>query len=479
MTAIRRRVRPGAGRMVDLALFLFVMALLALSLRRPFLAVLAYLYVDIVAPQKISWHLLASIPISLITFLAAFGLWLLADPKEDSRFTLRQGLLLVLLAYCGATTLTADFPVEAAEKWAWVWKALLFAVFLPLTLRTRLRIEAAALFMVLSAGSIAITGGIKTALTGGGYNALTFFVADNSGLYEGSIISCVAIAIIPLILWLARHGTIYPKSVAVRLFAAALIFACLLIPVGTQARTGLLCIGLLGVLMLRTVRRRFLYLGAAAGLALVAVPFLPDSFTQRMGTIENHRADQSASTRLAVWKWTLDYVKDHPLGGGFDAYRSNRLVIETRSAESSGSSTDIETRIVTDQARAYHSSYFEMLGEQGWPGLALWLWLQLSGLWQMEVLRRRWGKRAAAEGAGPQAQWQAPLANALQQAQLIYLLGAAFVGIAFQPFILMLIGLQCGLWSYLKRLDAPAERAPVRRMGQGRIRAPAEPAPLA
>ena len=198
-----------------------------------------------------------------------------------------------------------------------------------------------------------------------------------------------------------------------------------------------------------------------------------------MATVGNHRADQAASSRLAVWKWTLDYVKDHPLGGGFDAYRSNRLVIETRSAESSGSSTDIETRIVTDQARAYHSSYFEMLGEQGWPGLALWLWLQLSGLWQMEVLRRRWGKRAAAEGAGPQAQWQAPLANALQQAQLIYLLGAAFVGIAFQPFILMLIGLQCGLWSYLKRLDAPAERAPVRRMGQGRIRAPAEPAPLA
>jgi len=447
--------------MVDLALFLFVMALLALALKRPFLAVLAYLYVDIVAPQKISWHLLASIPISLITFLAAFGLWLVADDKADSRFTLRQGLLAVLLCYVGATTLTADFPAEAADKWAWVWKALVFAIFLPLTLRTRLRIEAAALFMVLSAGSIAITGGIKTALTGGGYNALYFFVQDNSGLYEGSIISCVAIAIIPLILWLARYGTIYPRGPLVRVFAMALIFACLLIPVGTQARTGLLCIGLLGVLMLRTVRHRSLYVGGAVVLALVAVPFLPASFTKRMNTIENHQADQSASTRIAVWKWTLDYVKDHPLGGGFDAYRSNKLTIETRDAETSGSTTDIETRTVTDQARAYHSSYFEMLGEQGWPGLALWLWLQASGLWQMERLRSRWSKRAAAEGAGPELQWQAPLANALQQAQLVYLLGAAFVGIAFQPFILMLIGLQCGLWSYLKRWDEPVAARPV------------------
>jgi hypothetical protein len=35
------------------------------------------------------------------------------------------------------------------------------------------------------------------------------------------------------------------------------------------------------------------------------------------------------------------------------------------------------------------------------------------------------------------------------------MLGGAFVGIAFQPFCYMLIGLQCGLWSYLKRIDSP------------------------
>ena len=32
----------------------------------------------------------------------------------------------------------------------------------------------------------------------------------------------------------------------------------------------------------------------------------------------------------------------------------------------------------------------------------------------------------------------------------IYLVGSLFVGIAFQPFVFMLIGLQCGLWSYLQ-----------------------------
>lgn len=449
--------------MLDLALAAFVFGLLALGLKRPFVWVLAYLYVDIIAPQKISWFLLASIPISLIVFVAAFGGWLVADDKTDSRFTFRQTLLAVLLLYCAVTTQLADFPLEAAGKWAWVWKALVFAIFLPLTLRTRLRIEAAVLFMVLSAGAIVITGGIKTALSGGGYGALAFFVQDNTGIYEGSIISTVAIAIIPLIFWLARHGTVFPRDWRVRTFALALVLACLLIPIGTQARTGLLCIGLLGVLALRTAKNRFVYAAAAGLAALVALPFLPQSFTQRMATIENHQADQSASTRLAVWAWTLGYVKEHPFGGGFEAYRSNRLVIETRDVETSGSSVSVAENTITDQGRAYHSSYFEMLGEQGWPGLALWLWLQVSGLWQMERLRRRWGRKAAAQGAGPDLQWQAPLANALQQAQLVYLLGSAFVGIAFQPFILMLIGLQCGLWSYLRRIETPPRRVAARR----------------
>jgi hypothetical protein len=47
----------------------------------------------------------------------------------------------------------------------------------------------------------------------------------------------------------------------------------------------------------------------------------------------------------------------------------------------------------------------------------------------------------------------------LQQAQLVYLVGGLFVGIAFQPFVFMLIGLQCALWSYLKRVDTPQRAA--------------------
>ncbi|WEK45317.1 MAG: DUF5935 domain-containing protein [Candidatus Andeanibacterium colombiense] len=448
--------------MLDAFLFLFVMGLLALGLRRPFIWVLAYLYIDIVAPQKIGWTLMPILPVSLIAFVAAFAGWALADSKQGSRFTFRQGLMVVLFAYCAVTTLNADFPKEALEKWAWVWKALVFAMFLPLTLRTRLRIEAAVLTMTLSAAAIIISGGIKTAAGGGGYGVLYFFVNDNTGLYESSTISCVAIAIIPVILWLARFGTIFPPNWRVRVFAGALIFSCLLIPVGTEARTGLICIGVLGVLLLRTIKRRGLYIGLGVCALLVSIPFLPSSFTARMGTIETHDSDESASTRVAVWRWTLDYVKHHPFGGGFNAFLQNSFTYDKPVTVDRGRGlTESSVQSVTDKARAYHSAYFEMLGEQGWPGLTLWLWLHAAGVWQMEKLRRRYVKRARADDrAGtprPEDAWKAPLADALQQAQLIYLVGALFVGIAFQPFVLMLIGLQCGLWTYLNRVDSPVK----------------------
>ena len=444
--------------MHDLAFVAFLGVLLALGFTRPFLFVLAYAYVDIVSPQRLTYWLLNTVPVSQICVILAVLGWAIADDKRGLTVTPRQLLMTVLLVYCGVTTYHADFPIDALAKWDWVWKAMVFATFLPFTLRTRLRIEALALFMMLSAASIIIVGGIKTLVTGGGYGSLNLIVSTNSGLYEGSTLAAVAVALVPVILWLARHGTIFPSDWRVRAFAAALIFACLLIPVGTEARTGLICVGVLAVLTLRHTRRRFVYLGLVAAVALVAVPFLPKTFTQRMDTIQGYKADSSASTRIAVWGWTWAYAQDHPLGGGFDAFRSNKLRIDKTRVEGSGGNTDVVQTVEYDQARAYHSAYFEMLGEQGFPGLALWLMIQLGGLWSMERLRRRFARST-------EQAWISALASALLQAHIIYLVGAAFVGIAFQPFVFMLIGLQIGLATYARRqaADSGAEAMPAAR----------------
>jgi probable O-glycosylation ligase (exosortase A-associated) len=403
----------------DLVFVAFILALFGLALRRPFLFVLAYAYIDIVAPQRLSYHLLSGGYLVPLAAMLAMGSWLLFDDKKHFRIAGRQWLMLLLLFYAGWTTFHADMPYEALDKWDWVWKSMVFAIFLPFTLRTRLRIESYLLVMILSASAIVIVGGIKTLLSGGGYGALNLMVANNSGLYEGSTISTVAVALVPLILWASRYNTVFPPEWRVKAFAAALVFACLLIPVGTEARTGLVCIGVLAVLMLRDARRRFLYIGLIGLASVVAVPMLPSSFTERMNTISTYQGDSSASTRIAVWRWTWNYAQE-------------------------------------DAARAYHSSYFEMLGEQGFPGIFLFLLIHGLGLVRMEVLRRRW------RGAEGDTAWISPLATALQSFQIIYLVGSLFVGIAFQPFVWMALAVQIGFDSYVTRRHRPEPKRPLR-----------------
>ena len=444
--------------MRDLVFVAFLGAFFAAGFRKPFIFVLAYVYIDIVSPQRLTYLLLNAIPISLMAVALAVGGWMLADDKTDTRVGPRQALIVLLLIYCGITTRTADFPIEALDKWDWVWKALAFAAFLPLTLRTKLRIEALLLIMVASASSIIIIGGIKTiASGGGGYGTLNLMVSNNSGLYEGSTISTVAVAIIPLILWFTRHGTIFPPDWKVKGFCYALVFACLLIPVGTSTRTGLLCIGLVALLMIRDTKRKVLYLGLIGVLGLGAVPFLPSTFTDRMSTIKTYKADESASTRLAVWGWTWQYAKDHPMGGGFEMYRQNQIRYDTEKVEGTAANATIDRKLTVDKARAFHSAYFEMIGEQGFPGLAIWLLINVIGIVRMELLRQRYRK------CPPEQAWITPLAGALQSAHIVYLLGAAFIAIAFQPFVYMLIGAQIGLDTYLARKRSEAAWRPLRK----------------
>ena len=114
--------------MLDLVLTAFVILFLSMGLKKPFLWVLAFLYVDIDAPQKASYALLTSVQLSLVVFVLAVVGWALFDNKQDTRVNYRQFLIFLLLVYAGITTMSADFPAHAQEKWGWVWKGLVFAL---------------------------------------------------------------------------------------------------------------------------------------------------------------------------------------------------------------------------------------------------------------------------------------------------------------------------------------------------------------
>ena len=113
-------------RVRDLFLIGFLVGIVLIGFRRPFLFLCAYIYVDIVSPQRLSYYLLSSVPVSLIVFTASFVGWAINDDKSLSKPTPRQIMLILLLLLCAYTTLVADHPEAALEKWDWVWKAIFF-----------------------------------------------------------------------------------------------------------------------------------------------------------------------------------------------------------------------------------------------------------------------------------------------------------------------------------------------------------------
>ena len=89
---------------------------------------------------------------------------------------------------------------------------------------------------------------------------------------------------------------------------------------------------------------------------------------------------QGLSISEVAYQNAVDYAKDRPMGGGFEAYRANSFTYRMPQTTGEGNMTTTRFEKVVDEGRAYHSAIFEMLGEQGWPGLIAWLLLQALGL---------------------------------------------------------------------------------------------------
>jgi putative inorganic carbon (HCO3(-)) transporter len=220
-------------------------------------------------------------------------------------------------------------------------------------------------------------------------------------------------------LHLAKHQTILPQWRIVRWGYWGLFGACLVAGVGTYERDALVGIGVvLGAMWLRS-RRKTLWALVAGGIAVAFGGYIFESNSEwvaRMLTIGNTQ-ESSSLGRLLVWEWTWHFVQDHPLGGGFYAYVVNTISFPPSAEFPQG---------IIIHGKAFHSIYFELLGEQGWPGLALFGTLCLTTVATLRRVRRAC---LAMEGM----QWAADLSVTMITALCILLVCGAFISIAFQP----------------------------------------------
>lgn len=416
-------------------------ALMFAGFSAPFAAALGFVWVDIVRPQQLAYSIINSLPLSFIAAVATLTMFVARDRKSPPKFDPILLLITLLTVWVTLTTFMSDFPTQAWGKWDWASKVLMFAILIPYLFRSRIQIEAFLLVFVFSASTILFSAGVKTILGGGGYGTLAVMGTGNTGLSESSTLAVVCVMLIPLVMFLMRHTLIFPRNLLMRGLFLSIIVMALAAVVGTTARTGIIAVAVMCLLSMLQSKKKLWWI---AGLALAAVVILnldlsATRWGNRMSTIETYKADSSAMGRIKVWQWTIGFVGSHPLGGGFDAYLHNRIL---------GVTSDGETEYLPEGqvgGKAFHSIYFEVLGEQGIVGFAMYYLMIGLALFKLIRLRKTWKDD---EGMG----WVAALANALLTTIVVFLAGGSFVGIAYQPYIFYMVSLTVAIDQYAARV---------------------------
>jgi probable O-glycosylation ligase (exosortase A-associated) len=389
--------------MRDLFVTAVVFGSLPFILWRPWIGIIMWCWLSYMNPHKLSWGFAYSMPFALIVALTTLvGMLASREPKKFP-WTRETVVLLLFLGWMFVTTTTAFYPDLAWPQFEKVAKILLMTFVTLILINTREKLNAMIWIIVLSIGFFGVKGGIFTIATGGShrvYGPATSFIAGNNE------IALALVIVIPLMRYLQLQST----NTLIRHGLSAAMFLSAVAAIGSQSRGALLAIvAMAGFLWLKS--RGKLLTGTLIVVAgVVIASLMPESWYQRMGTIETYEQDGSALGRINAWWFAWNLANARPLvGGGFETFQAPLFQV-----------------YAPDPSRVHdvHSIYFEVLGEHGFVGLGLFLmlygfaWLTA---WRIAKLAKR---QPALKGYGD-------LALMVQVALIGYAVGGTFLGLAY------------------------------------------------
>ena len=148
---------------------------------------------------------------------------------------------------------------------------------------------------------------------------------------------------------------------------------------------------------------------------LVAVSFAPQAWNDRMDKMARGEVDSSETQRLIAWRTGWNLAMDYPItGGGLEAYPDVSVFQHYQPEEMPGGR----------ESSGPHSVYFQVLGELGFPGLALFLLLLGSCFVSLHRLRNR-AKRL------DRSHWVIPFTRMFEVSLAAFAVSGAFLGRAY------------------------------------------------
>lgn len=405
--------------MRDFVIVAIVLLAALLALRRPWIGVLSWTWLSIMNPHRFAYGFSYDAPLAAIAAGSTL-VGLLATRERDSPFKgapvawLSLFIVWFTLSWLVGLDREGDYP-----QWNKIIKVD-FMIFVGLALmRSKLHIVSLAWVVVASLALLGMKGGVFTVLTGGGYRV---WGPPGSFIEDNNEFALALVMTIPLLRFLQLQ--VKAKWQVYGLLIAMLL--CAVAALGSQSRGALLAIIAMATLLWWRGRSRVVggVLILVAGIGLVA--FMPESWSDRMSTIDNYEGDRSALGRISAWWNAFGIAKNYLLGVGFNPARA-----------------DLFARFspYPDYVHAAHSIYFQVMGNHGFIGVFLFL-----GIWVTTWRSAGWLRVQGAKQA--ESVWAADLGAMCQVALAGYAVGGAFLSLAYfdLPYNIMMLVVLARVW---------------------------------
>ena len=407
--------------MRDIAFLLTYLPLPFLSLAYPAVGIIAWAWLSFANPHRELYGLAFGQPynvvIAVATILGTFLVRREFHLRADRTFWLT-------LALAGSLTLSLAFSLQPSvsfPKWDEYIKTIILLVFICGMLNSKARVMAFVWVIALSLAYYGVKGGLLFIASGGRNN---FTGPPNSKIGDRNTLALALVMVVPLLNFLR----LVSERAFVRMAVIGAMGMTILAVLGTYSRGGFLALLGMGAFLWWKSRQKISLILFVAIVAFPALTVIPEGWIARMNTIsEAKENDNSFRGRLFSWAVHANAALDRPwTGAGIWALQEGSCY---RYMPPEGVLGHFETF-----CRAAHSIYFEVLGDTGFLGLAIYMALALTAWRNMQHTARLTRGRA-------DMLWMSDLARMMQVSFVGFFLGGAALSMAFYDVYLSLVGI--------------------------------------
>jgi probable O-glycosylation ligase (exosortase A-associated) len=411
--------------MRDILILATILGSMPIAFFNPYYGMLVWVWIAYFNPHRYAWGITYNFPVAIAIAVPTLG-GLLFTKEMNRKFLVRESVVLLLLwAWFGVSifhaSMTPEFSQHVADgmmSYKNISKILLMTFVMILLVTSQMRLRYLMIVTALSFGIRAIPATLFGIQTGGKFRVWgppESFVADNNAF--GLALNMA----LPMLFFLAHEE----KSRMFRIFLRVCFVCTIVSSVLTYSRGALLGLAAVLAAIALKANRKLISAAFVTLCAVVLLTYAPERWVDRMKPLVEGRLDESAQQRLIAWHVAWGIAQDYPItGAGLGGIPDVNLFQHYQNEPLPGGFL----------SSGPHSIYFQMLGEHGFVGLGLFLFLLGSCIWSLRQMRRQ-------SRGHPDSHWVNSYSHMIEASLLAYMVSGAFLGFAYFDLFFQLVAM--------------------------------------